>query len=101
MDLVVFLSALLMTNSYQVEIAGWQSTEGGGVIILLDALSQMQKSMAKLRCIDKRLIKGMPFYANINAFSLMATQIEVVMRVLSSPEAVPADADSSVSEVAW
>uniref|UniRef100_F1KSC6 Kinesin-like protein KIF14 n=1 Tax=Ascaris suum TaxID=6253 RepID=F1KSC6_ASCSU len=77
----------------------WQSTEGGGVIILLDALSQMQKSMAKLRCIDKRLIKGMPFYANINAFSLMATQIEVVMRVLSSPEAVPADADSSVSEV--
>uniref|UniRef100_A0A915B9B8 Kinesin motor domain-containing protein n=1 Tax=Parascaris univalens TaxID=6257 RepID=A0A915B9B8_PARUN len=77
----------------------WQSTEGGGVIILLDALSQMQKSMTKLRCIDKQLIKGMPFYANINAFSLIANQIEVVMRVLSAPEAVPADASSSVSEV--
>uniref|UniRef100_A0A914ZUA0 Kinesin-like protein n=1 Tax=Parascaris univalens TaxID=6257 RepID=A0A914ZUA0_PARUN len=77
----------------------WQSTGGGYVITLLDALSQMQKGMAKLRSIDKQLIKGMPFYANINAISLMASQIETVMRMLSAPEAVPADTGSSVSEV--
>ncbi|VDK23985.1 unnamed protein product, partial [Anisakis simplex] len=68
--------------------------------VVLDILSDIRNLMPTLRSIDKRVIKGMPFFTSTCALAQSLAQLDQIVSILSSSRITSSDAEFRVTEVA-